>query len=412
MFCSLDKIDLVVGPDGQIAVQTDHRSAAEIDAQRDLSTLFALTRARNPQRNDFQTVRFAGMQGPPPAWYLRLVQIAGAEFEVEDGMHAAEPDEQEQLTLATAALSSLGRQIIQENGITKDLAGLEQLESQQRQRVTDSGEKEDELTYWTAVVELGAAVGVVLTSIYGGTWKADPGFHSHVPFVLSVPSASGDAMGNVFGKVERFFEEGLSEAPSTLFTMLADVNAAPPADTAVVYPALRAKEWAGKATSICGPLLADSPKTEGVNIPLVALVHDLPETTRSIPQPDSDAEGTDLKRQAAISIAALEVSVEELELGDMTLAITGSYYASEKILDAQFMKSLQARLGCDKLAVTVPVRGAAFVTAAEAPVEQLAMFAQFSAFQYEEAPPKERISEVIFLFEEGRPVAFASSVDE
>src|SRR5437764_4414089 len=59
MYCSLDKIDLVV--DGQpVAMQTDHRTRAEIDADPELSALFAMARVINARAH----IAGSGFAGP------------------------------------------------------------------------------------------------------------------------------------------------------------------------------------------------------------------------------------------------------------------------------------------------------------------------------------------------------------
>ena len=51
MYCSLDKIDLSATIEGrQVAIQTDHRSTAEIEAEPQLSALFAMARTLSWKR--------------------------------------------------------------------------------------------------------------------------------------------------------------------------------------------------------------------------------------------------------------------------------------------------------------------------------------------------------------------------
>jgi hypothetical protein len=53
VFSSLDRVDIVLkpGPDGRKQfVQTDHRTAQEIEQEPELSVLFALIRILNPRR--------------------------------------------------------------------------------------------------------------------------------------------------------------------------------------------------------------------------------------------------------------------------------------------------------------------------------------------------------------------------
>jgi hypothetical protein len=50
MYSSLDKIDILAEIDGRkLVVQTDHRTAQEIEDEPELSVLFAMTRVLNAQ---------------------------------------------------------------------------------------------------------------------------------------------------------------------------------------------------------------------------------------------------------------------------------------------------------------------------------------------------------------------------
>ena len=83
MFSSLDRADIVLkaGPDGrQQYVQTDHRTAAEIEQEPDLSVLFTLVRILNPKRmaeagSPEPVVIYSAQERPPE--FLRRARGGG-----------------------------------------------------------------------------------------------------------------------------------------------------------------------------------------------------------------------------------------------------------------------------------------------------------------------------------------------
>jgi hypothetical protein len=84
VFSSLDRIDIVLtrGPDGRRRyVQTDHRTADEIEQEPALSTLFALVRVLNPKRtieagSPEPDVAYS-VRDPPPVFLRRAIRAAG-----------------------------------------------------------------------------------------------------------------------------------------------------------------------------------------------------------------------------------------------------------------------------------------------------------------------------------------------
>lgn len=85
MFSSLDRADiqLEAGPDGQQRfVQTDHRRAAEIEQEPELSIIFALVRIMNPKRiaeaGSPEPIVFYSAQELPPEFLSQAIHAAGA----------------------------------------------------------------------------------------------------------------------------------------------------------------------------------------------------------------------------------------------------------------------------------------------------------------------------------------------
>lgn len=404
MYSSLDRADLAVEEDGgrRLAIQTDHRSPAEIDADYDLSVIFGLTRTLNPRRSDqFDAVRFTFMQGLHPG-FVAVLQRAGAEIEVfQDGgsqVSEGEPlDDQATDAEAARALAALGQRVLAQHGIRPDEQGLTRLQMLYYAQVAGSeGREEDEITWWSCVVELGAATGEVLKAAFGGAeWRRDEQHMSTVPFVLG----RGSSATNVFDKVERFFERGESEAPTALFRILADEG-----EQGQVMVNLRAAGWGGQEFSWCRPLL----EHEGGDIPLIALVHDLPNTTRSVPSDVEDAEA--LEREALANLAAIEVEIAEVDAaGHAMLATHGDYYASEKLLDPDHLRELHRRHGAELLLAAVPRKGVLFTLSALMSAEASAVMMAVAFGQHADAPPNEKLSTRVFLVQDGRVVGLVDA---
>ncbi len=404
MYTSLDRADIAIEQDGaRIAVQTDHRDARAIEDEYELSVIFALARALNPVRTgQFERARFTFMHRPPEA-FLELLLLAGAEVELmgSDATLAGAPDDERVDALAGAAMRRLGGRLFAERNLPADEQGLLMLQAEYARRATESGGIEgDEGAYWACVVELGAATGEVMCS-RGARWVRDPKFFGIVPFMIS----KGGGLSNVFDKVERFFAHGVSEQPAMLLRMMEDDGV----EAGEVMYNLRPHDWHGREHAWFRPLLDRVGELKHSRLPIVALVHDLPNTTRTMPADLDAAEASDLEGQARANLARLDVQVEEVEAAGVPIVITaGSYYASEKILDREHMRAMAARLGSELLLASVPVKGMLFVANAMTTPEAVEVFRTITNGQFQDAPPNQRVSsELILVSREGDVVGVA-----
>jgi hypothetical protein len=260
VYSSLNKVDLVV--EGGLAVQTDHREPDEILGSWDVSVVLAAARALNPVRYAVaERVRFAHL-AEPPARLRELYAALGAETEVREEVAPPQPDEARADQLVREALGTLADRVLREWGVTSAATGLERLETAYAARVGAIGD-DDEIERWTAVVELGAAVGaLILREVPGARWGRDPRQLSPIPYLVEREGH----LTNVFGKVERYFREGPSESPSHLFRMLKDDGL----QDGPLMLNLRPRDWSGKddALLIHGLL----PEADGAEVPLIALI--------------------------------------------------------------------------------------------------------------------------------------------
>lgn len=191
MFSSLDRVDLVyTGPDGRTRwLQSDHRRPAEVEAEAELSLIFALIRLLDPRR-DFPPDGEAPVleyrcQHMPPTFLRVAIASAGAELFVDapvpfDGV-APDPE-----GLARLALAALADRVARAGGVTCDLAGLAGLAQLQREQPTLAPDA-DEVSHWRAVVQLAAFTGEVLRTHAGGHWTLSVGANAGVfPFMFAV----------------------------------------------------------------------------------------------------------------------------------------------------------------------------------------------------------------------------------
>ena len=156
MYCSLDKIDLAAQVEGrEVALQTDHRSTDEIEAEPELSALFAMARVLNAREHlseaghpdPTDAVRYV-VSAEPPAVLIEALRAVGATLERTEPL--ALRHERERLgelskvaigELADRSFRALARRAATRIG-TRDLAiALRMLEDQ---TLADPPAREDE----------------------------------------------------------------------------------------------------------------------------------------------------------------------------------------------------------------------------------------------------------------------------
>jgi len=188
VFSSLDRVDLVyTAPDGRTRwLQSDHRRPAEVEAEAELSLIFALIRLLDPRRDfppdgDPPVLEYRCQHMPPTSLCVAIAS-AGAVLFVDapvpfDGV-APDPE-----GLARLAFAALATRVAHACGLACDLAGLAQLERDQPTLAQDT----DEVSYWRAVVQLAAFTGEVLRTHAGGRWILNVGADAGVfPFMFAV----------------------------------------------------------------------------------------------------------------------------------------------------------------------------------------------------------------------------------
>ncbi len=392
MFNELAKIDFVVRVNGQdVAVQTDHREADEIEADWETSVLFAAARVRNPLRSGrCAAVRYAAMQGPPER-FARLLAALGASVEVTPGetRHPASPDPTVVESEVNAAIERLGERVLAEHG---------ELEVAERAIVARL-DKELEGEVWAAVAALGSATVVAIRRQYPARLVADDEIQCMIPFRFAV----GGTLINVFGRTERFLNEDNTEFPSRFLAMLAD-QLAPDGD--VMYQ-LRPHDFPGRELALHVPILGTTEALEA-KLPLLGIVVDLPSSVKSMPGDAKAEEVAQYRVEAALNLTKVEVQVDEIAVDELKAVVaSGHYYAAEKLFDRAFMRGLHARLGAELLAAAVPCKGRLWVHNGVAKPEVLGGFQNIVNHDYDKAAPNERLGTTLFAVIDGEVVGLA-----
>jgi|GEM_PF-2404781 len=152
-----------------------------------------------------------------------------------------------------------------------------------------------------------------------------------------------------------------------------------------ILPCLQPPGWSDANTVLCEPLVGAAPLWNGaIPLPLVAYGVDRADAFEFF-APDA-SRLVELRAVARATLTGLSFELDLLDYETFrVLDVHGSYFASESILDPARMRDFQTRLGTDMLAVGIPCRGHAYVTAGTQDETSLRRFVDLIALQYESA---------------------------
>lgn len=403
MYSSLDKIDIVARGDrgGSLIVQTDHRSGDEIEAAPELSVLFALSRliasrhALTARGDAVEDVVYVAKH-PPPAFLCDAIAATGACLEVQPDRtrrRLPRPAESSE-TLADRAFAALADRVCRRVGLTDPAAALRALEAEIGVEPPDR--EDDELTYWTRVMELTALAAAALRRRYRVSCVITDQGTVPLGFTLG-----GNQIMLPANRAERFLEDGPDES---MFLLLgsADEVAARTEDTpdGPMLPSLRGRGEAQASQLLWRPLLDRASDA----LPVIAYGNDGERTFALLQRERHEVRADAIHHEALSNLPAQQVEVDALDIGGLrVLAVQGSFFATEKLLDEAFMRQLATRLGAPLLAVGVPRRGLMFVTAAAQAPALIRGFATIVAHEHAKGGSR-AISAALVLVSDGRPV--------
>ena len=409
MYCSIDKIDLLSPAAGKpVAIQTDHRSREEIEAEPELSALYAMARVINARGHLAEdghgdaAVHYVLPDEVPPTLRDALTAVGATIERMRDEARDLEwlgPASQDAVeTIADRAFSDLARRAASRVG-TRDLAmALRMLEDQ---TFAAPPERADEPLYWQRVLELAALAGELLRAKYPhaiGWIQTD---RAMVPFGFGIDSSTVMFPTN---RAQRVIEDGADES---LFKLLlaAEETMREPHDVTDgrLMPSLRDRRSVELDEIVWRSILSEAGPAD---LPIVVCGIDGENTFGMIRREAIEHTPDHAMARALENLAAEDVDIEEVRFGELHLVVvSGSFYAAEKILDPALVDRLHARLRSDLLAAAVPTRGLLIVTTAQLEPSQMARFAALVATRYDEAGGR-AISPTILLLRNGHIAGF------
>jgi hypothetical protein len=420
MYCSLDKIDLSATIEGrQVAIQTDHRSTAEIEAEPELSALFAMARVINARSHlEDETpdaaVRYV-VAGTPPAVLLEALTAVGATLE---RLERESSSHRETVTLGVAseeAASAIADRSFRELALraaarvgSRDLAiALRMLEDQ---TYAAPPARHNEPEYWQRVLELAALTGELLRAKYPGVGRWVQTDRALVPFgfQLSATDTAGSTVMFPTNRAQRVVEDGSDESLFKLLMAAEETMARPPdATTGRLMPSLRDRRNVELDEIVWQPVLSDDAPPD---LPIIVCGIDGESTFGMIRREALDKPPAAAMEEALANVADEEVDSEVMNVGELDLlVVSGGFYAAEKLLDREFMLELHEELDAEVLAAAVPTRGLLLVTTAELEPAQIARFVALAQLRHDEGGGR-AISPAVLLVKGGRVAGFVRDV--
>lgn len=211
MYNDLDSTDIVASKGGlMLYVQTDHRTAPEIEADRDMSTVYAMVRVLNAARmargrGERFKVHYSN-ENQVPDFLHQAIDAAGGVFTVGLKEKTYRGPRADPSMLLDEVLGKIGTAVAQRMGADLSPASLGVVED--RYAALRPGPDVDRESYWRAVVELGAFAGEVLRRLRGGGWTVFEEPISSLPVVF-------DCRGkivNLMGKAIKLYANGKQDS--------------------------------------------------------------------------------------------------------------------------------------------------------------------------------------------------------
>ena len=250
MFASLDRIDAEMDrQNGQRRfVQTDHRDAQEIEAARELSILFALSRVLGPRHvesTEAQVIYY--IPSRPPEFLIEAVASAGGRVfvgesprswsDVTDSLRAPPRPVDD---LLNEAMTALARRTAAEKRLPLDWEGLERFEDEllaiwghgddeidvdidedededddEDNEDEDGGEKRDAdggEARWTRYLQLSSFTGELLRRDAGGRWIVNTDSGDLVPLFFRCSKGDTSLVINIVGKAAKMKANGKEDS--------------------------------------------------------------------------------------------------------------------------------------------------------------------------------------------------------
>jgi hypothetical protein len=389
MYSALDRVDLEarVG-DSTIAVQTDHRDRAAIEAEPELSTLFAMARVLNArgrladEGHDAADVRYVVTSDPPSLLRDALAAVGGTLERLDRGgaIESLGPASAVAVgELADRCFAALARRVGARVGSRDPAIALHVLEAE---TLASPPSRDDAHLYWRRVLELAALAGELLRARFAGAWVQTD--RALVPFGFELGDRRDDPGRELVvfptNRAQRVIDDGGDES---LFPLLDAADEALHRTTDVrggrLMPSLRARADVDLDEVVWRPIVTDDRASD---LPVIVCGIDGESTFGMIRRAVLEREPADAVAEAIANLAHEPVERGTLDLdGEAIAIVSGSFYAAEKLLDRAFVRALHDELGARELVAATPSRGVLLVAARRDP-RSVARFAAIAHAQH------------------------------
>ncbi|NME69847.1 hypothetical protein [Flammeovirga aprica] len=137
-------------------------------------------------------------------------------------------------------------------------------------------------------------------------------------------------------------------------------------------------------------------------IPYITYGYDTPEAFVAIQKGDDTLSLEELRERSIKNLSNIEVDIKQFDLSGIPMIVcAGNYYASEKILDHQFMLQMQEKLNAELLAVSMPRKGFMFIIDGAPTPEVFKKFIMITSMKYIEDENTKPLSTKVFVVQDG-----------
>lgn len=230
MFASLHRADGELPPEDGVPrfVLTDHRTAKEMKASRDLSIIFAMVRVLRTRRltDDPPPIVYYMTQYLPPDFLVEAVGACGGRLVLGKDPKAwrdltergPENPARSVEVLANESMAAIAERAASENRISLDRDGLERYEQTYFPDEEEEEEDEDEEpsdggeARWTGIVKLAAFAGELLRRETGGSWIVQREGDASFPLLFSCKAGRKEIVPNLLGKAQKLCKNGQEDS--------------------------------------------------------------------------------------------------------------------------------------------------------------------------------------------------------
>jgi hypothetical protein len=143
------------------------------------------------------------------------------------------------------------------------------------------------------------------------------------------------------------------------------------------------------------------------DVPFISYGLDSPESFTPFTTKDNIGAVEDIHEACLNNLKNISPQIHESDISGLKAIICmGDYYTCEKILDEDFMRQMQDRIGSIILAVSIPRKGTMYITDAMMSLDLISNFIGITAMKYEADEQTLPLSKTVFTVQDGKIIGF------